>query len=58
MKKATRRLLELIASIETEKELNRICTEVDRAYQQEKISYKDNELLYKLINKIIRLMFW
>lgn len=58
MKKETRRLLELIASIETETELNRICAEVDRVYQQEKISYKDNELLYKLINKINRLMFW
>ncbi|MBR4590053.1 MAG: hypothetical protein IKO36_05240 [Bacteroidaceae bacterium] len=58
MKKETRRLLELIASIETETKLNRICAEVDRAYQQEKISYKDNELLYKLINKINRLMFW
>lgn len=58
MKKETRRLLELIASIETETELNHVCYEIDMAYQHEKISYQDNEILYKLINKIHRLMFW
>ncbi|MBO7714624.1 MAG: hypothetical protein J6S85_13695 [Methanobrevibacter sp.] len=33
-------------------EIAEICAEIDRTYQNGKISWKDNEQLYALINKL------
>lgn len=46
-------LVEQIIAIETREDFNRACGAIDRAYQQgEKITYKDNEQLYRLISKV------
>lgn len=47
-----KKLVALILEVETPDDLNHACGEIDRAYQAEKISYKDNKLLYKMIQKI------
>lgn len=51
-----KKLVALILEIETPDDLNHACGEINRAFQDEKISFKDNELLYKLIQKISNLM--
>lgn len=44
-----------IIAIETEEDVNKACAAVDRAYQHgEKITYKDNEQLYRLIGKVCK----
>lgn len=46
-------LVEQIIEIESKDDLDKACAAIDRAYQQgEKITYKDNEQLYRLISKI------
>ena len=47
-----KKLVEMIAAAETVEDLNECCGAVDRSYQSEKISFKVNELLYKLSNKL------
>lgn len=39
-------------NITTETELNELCRDIDSAYQNEKIKADENELLYRLINKM------
>ena len=38
--------------IKTESQLNELYRAIDRAYQSEKIKADENELLYRLINKM------
>lgn len=47
-----KKIVEMITAIETKKDLSHVCGEIDRAYQSEKITAKDNEILYKLVGKI------
>ena len=42
----------IIKSDGIDSEIAEICAEIDRAYQNGKISWKDNEQLYALINKL------
>ena len=46
------KLVALILEVETHDDLNHVCGEIDRAYQSDKISAKDNDLLYKMVSKI------
>lgn len=41
-----------IAAIHTEDDLNVVCGMIDTAFQQEKISWKDHEVLYAIVEKI------
>lgn len=47
-----KKFLERILNAKTETELREIEIEIDRAFNNEKISGKDNELLYKAINQL------
>lgn len=38
--------------IKTDEELNQLCADIDRAYQSEKIKADENELLYRLLNRL------
>lgn len=38
--------------VKSKSELNALCGDIDRAYQSEKIKADENELLYRLINKM------
>lgn len=45
-------LLARVIEAKTDDEINMICADIDRAFQNEKIKYDENELLYRLINKM------
>ncbi len=46
-------LVDQIIAIETRDDFNKACAAIDRAYQHgEKITFKDNEQLYRLISKV------
>lgn len=45
-----KKLVEIIASIATLEDFNYACGRVDRAFQDEKISWSDHQLLYKLLS--------
>ena len=46
-------LVEQIIAIETKDDFDKACAAIDHAYQHgEKITYKDNEQLYRLISKV------
>ena len=45
-------LVKSIAEISTEEDYSTTCGTIDRAFDQEKISWADHELLYSLLSKI------
>lgn len=51
-----KKLVGLITDIKTSEDFNKISGEIDRAFQAEKITWKDNETLHKLLQKISDLM--
>lgn len=52
--KTYKQLVEQLSEIKTKEDLWNLCGEIDRSYQHEKITYKDNETLYKIINNVIK----
>ena len=38
--------------VKTDAELNILCADIDRAYQSGKLKADENELLYRLINRL------
>ena len=38
--------------IKTDEQLRQLCVDIDRAYQADKIKADENELLYRLLNKL------
>ena len=48
-----KKLVAMIATIETMEDFNTVCGCVSDAFQHEKISYKDYELLFDLLKKIM-----
>ena len=52
--KTYKQLVEQLSEIKTTEDLWNLCGEIDRSYQHEKITYKDNETLYKIINNVVK----
>ena len=52
--KTYKKLVEQLSEIKTTEDLWNLCGEIDRSYQHEKITYKDNETLYKIINNVVK----
>lgn len=51
--KTYKALVDQIINSETQDDINAACAAIDRAYQHgEKITYQDNEQLYRLVRKI------
>ena len=46
--KTYKQLIEAMSQMKTEADYNRVCFEIDWAYQREKITWKDLETLNKL----------
>lgn len=44
-----KKLIQMLAEAKTRDDINKVCGAVDRAYQSDKITFKDNEQLYALI---------
>lgn len=49
--KTYKQLIEAMAEMETEDDLNRVCFEIDWSFQKEKITAKDLQILFKLAGK-------
>lgn len=47
-----KKIVAAIAAIDTQEDFDITCGMIDNAFQQEKITWKDHELLYSLISKI------
>lgn len=56
MKKVVRELLQKIVEMKTQEDVDAICCGIDMAYQNEKITAADNELLYDLIRRYSKLI--
>ena len=50
-----KKYIERIAAAETIEEMERVFLEADRAYQQEKITWKEHQLIRKLLDTIGRI---
>lgn len=46
--KVYKEIIGKFALVQTEEDLNEVCGDIDRAFQSEKITWQDNEQLYKL----------
>lgn len=51
-----KKLIQMILEAETQQQINEACGAIDRAYQTEKITSKDNEQLYKMISQKSRMI--
>ena len=47
-----KKIVAAIAAIKTQEDFDIACGMINTAFQQEKISWKDHELLYSLISKM------
>ena len=47
-----KKLVTRVAEIETLEQYNAVCGEVDDAFNRERISWSDHELLYNLLAKV------
>ena len=52
--KTFKQLIKELSEIDSKEKLYRFCFEIDLSYQHEKITFQDNETLYKIINNVIR----
>lgn len=50
--KAYKEIIEALAGVQTQADIDHICGMIDRAYHGGKISYKDNEQLYRLVQRM------
>ena len=47
-----KKIVAAITAIQTEEDFNVACGMIDTAFQQEKISWNDHQLLYSLVSKL------
>ena len=52
--KTFKQLVSQLAEVRTREDLWTLCGDIDRSYQHEKITYKDNETLYQIINHVVK----
>ncbi len=47
-----KKIVSAIAAVNTQEDFDIACSMIDNAFQQEKITWKDHELLHSLISKM------
>lgn len=47
-----KKIIQMLIEAETEEDINKVCSTIDREFQNGKISWKDNEQLYDMVCKI------
>ena len=52
MKKVFLALMARALEATTQEQINTLCGDIDRLYQQEKIKWDEHEMLFRLINKL------
>lgn len=50
-------LVNLLSTVRSKKDLWEFCYQVDLSYQHNKISYKDNDTLYYIVNNVVKREF-
>lgn len=50
--KTFKQLVVELSNVKTQEDCFRFCHDVDMSYQHDKITYQDNETLYRIVNKI------
>jgi hypothetical protein len=50
--KTFKQLVKLISEIKNEQQMNEVCYQIDMSFQNEKITFQDNEMLYKIISML------
>ena len=52
--KTFKQLISQLAEVKSPEDLNILMGETDQSYQHEKITYKDQETIYKIINNVVK----
>ena len=47
-----KKIIQMLIEARTHEDINKITAEIDRAFQHDKLTWKDNEQLYDLVAKI------
>lgn len=55
--KTFKQLITDLAKVRSKDDLNRFMFDVDMSYQHDKITYKDNEVIYEIINNVVKREF-
>ena len=50
--KTFKQLVVELSNVRTKEDLSRFCSDVDMSYQHDKITYQDNETLYRIVNNV------
>lgn len=50
--KTFKQLVIELSNVKTKEDLDIFCANVDMSYQHDKITYQDNETLYRIVNNI------
>lgn len=50
--KTFKQLVVELSNVRTKEDLNPICFQIDMSYQHGKITYQDNETLYRIVNNV------
>jgi hypothetical protein len=52
--KTFKQLITDLAKVRSKDDLYRLMSDVDMSYQHDKITYKDNEIIYEIINNVVK----
>lgn len=52
-----KQLVVLLSTVRSKKDLENFCFQVDMSYQHGRISYKDNDTLYYIVNNVVKREF-
>lgn len=55
--KTFKQLITDLAKVRSKDDLTRFMFDVDMSYQHDKITYKDNEIIYEIINNVVKREF-
>lgn len=55
--KTFKQLITDLAKVRSKDDLYRFMYDVDMSYQHDKITYKDNEIIYEIINNVVKREF-
>ena len=52
-----KQIINQLAEVRTKEDLQALCFAVDMSYQHEKITYKDQETFYNIVNYVVKREF-
>ena len=52
-----KQLVVLLSKVRCKEDLENFCYQVDMSYQHDRISYKDNDTLYYIVNNVVKREF-